>query len=192
MSRGFNIKKVIWFIITIQVFISVTTSYSQEIDSIEVRFKGDDLYVRTSFRPGERFIEEARNGIRKELKILIDLFRVWENWPDEYIYGVEIINRITGDALRGEFVATSLNRSRRVIVEKRFRSFDSMILWLTSINSLHLVNVKSLEPGEYYIKVTVESIIKKLPPVIGYLLFFVPEKEFSISKDSEIFRVGGR
>ncbi len=192
MSRGFNIKKVIWFIITIQIFISVTTSYSQEIDSIEVRFKGDDLYVRTSFRPGERFIEEARNGIRKELKILIDLFRVWENWPDEYIYGVEIINRITGDALRGEFVATSLNRSRRVIVEKRFRSFDSMILWLTSINSLHLVNVKSLEPGEYYIKVTVESIIKKLPPVIGYLLFFVPEKEFSISKDSEIFRVGGR
>ncbi len=192
MSRGFNIKGTIWFILMVQLFLFPVSSYSQEIDSIELRFNGDDLYVRTSFRPPKRFIEEARNGMRKELRIYIDLFRVWKNWPDEYVYGIEIINRIAGDALRGDFVATSLNKVRRVLIEKRFRTFDSMISWLTSIDSLHLLNTRSLEPGEYYIKVTVESIIKQLPPVIGYLLFFVPEKEFSVSKDSESFRVGGR
>lgn len=60
------------------------------------------------------------------------------------------------------------------------------------INSLPLINIRGIEPGDYYIKVTVESRLRSLPPVVGYLLFFIPEKEFSVSKDSSPFRLGSR
>lgn len=194
MSRALNIKIIynglIWFLSSMLFLYFTTSSHSQEINSIQVVLNGDNLFVSASFNPGERFLEEAKNGIKKELRIYIDLFRVWRYWPDEFVYGVEIINRITGDAVKGEFIATSLNRQKRVLVEKRFRTFGSMLSWLTTINSLNLINTKSLEEGDYYVKITVESVIKQLPPVIGYLLFFVPEKEFSIDMDSETFRIG--
>ena len=52
-----------------------------------------------------------------------------------------------------------------------------------------LIAACALEPGDYYIKVSVESILRKLPPGIDTVVFWVSTKEFSISKDSPLFRI---
>ena len=74
-------------------------------------------------------------------------------------------------------------------VEKRFKDLESMVEWAMNIIDIKLTNIKELEHGEYFVKITVDSRIRKLPPVIGYFLFFMPEKEFSISKDSQKFEI---
>jgi hypothetical protein len=50
--------------------------------------------------------------------------------------------------------------------------------------------MRDLEPGTYFVRVTVQSKIRKLPPVIGYFMVFLPENEFEIRKDSAYFSVG--
>jgi hypothetical protein len=89
-----------------------------------------------------------------------------------------IERKIIGDVIKGEYILSSFDRNRKVIVERRFRSFESMIKWMTEIRDLPLVNIKGIEPGDYYVRITVESRLRRLPPVLSYLLFFIPEKEF--------------
>jgi hypothetical protein len=66
-----------------------------------------------------------------------------------------------------------------------------MLLWALTISDEKLPIAKVLEPGAYYVKVTVEAHARKLPPIIGYLLFFIPEHEFRVSRDSSIMQMGG-
>ena len=49
-----------------------------------------------------------------------------------------------------------------------------------------------IETASYFVRVSIESRIRKLPPVIGYLLFFVPENDFKITRDSPVFRAGAK
>lgn len=161
-----------------------------EISFLDVRLNGDELIVSTTVRLDQQFIDEAKNGIQKELLFYIDLFRVWKTWPDEYVFGNLIEKRITGDVIKGEYILNSYDRNRKRIIEKKYKTFESMIKEMTELKGIQLINIKGLEPGDYYVRVTVESRIRKLPPVIGYILFFVPEKEFSIFKDSNIFKIG--
>ena len=65
-----------------------------------------------------------------------------------------------------------------------------MVKWALSINDLKLANIRELEPGVYFVRVTVESKIRKLPPVIGYFMIFSAENEFKIKKDSFTFSAG--
>ncbi|MCX7793014.1 MAG: DUF4390 domain-containing protein [Thermodesulfovibrionales bacterium] len=169
-----------------------TCLLAQEIGDIDVRMNGDELVVSTSVILPENFINEIKNGIQKELVFYIDLFRVWKNWPDEYIFGNSIVRKIEGDVIKGEYVMSSFDRNRKIIVEKKFKTLESMLSAMSVISSLSLINIKGIEPGDYYIKVTVESRLRRLPPVVGYLLFFIPEKEFSISRDSAIFRLSSK
>ncbi len=164
--------------------------YGAEITGVDVRVDNEELIVSTSVLFDETFINEAKNGIQKELIIYVDLFRVWKGWPDEYVIGNIIERRITGDVIKGEYILTSFDRNRKIIVERKFKSFESMIKWMSEIKALPLINIKGVESGEYYVRVTVESRLRRLPPVVGYLLFFIPEKEFSISKDSPLFKLG--
>jgi len=168
----------------------VDVVYGAEITRVDVRIDNEELIVSTSVLFDETFINEAKNGIQKEIIFYIDLFRVWKSWPDEYVIGNRIERRITGDVIKGEYILTSFDRNRKIIVERRFKSFESMIKGMSEIRSLPLINIKAVDAGEYYVRVTVESRLRRLPPVVGYLLFFIPEKEFSISKDSPLFKLG--
>jgi hypothetical protein len=67
-----------------------------------------------------------------------------------------------------------------------------MLKWALSFDDLKLANVRDLEPGTYFVRVTVESKIRELPPVIGYFMIFLPENEFKIRKDSSFFSIGAR
>jgi hypothetical protein len=164
---------------------------AQEISGPDVRLANNDIYVSFSLVLGAKQIKELREGIDKELRLYIDLFRVWNVWPDEFVLGKFYVRKLKADPIKKEYVATSNDGS--VIIERRFRSFDSMMAWSLSVRDLRLTNTRELTPGQYFVRITAESKIRKLPPVIGQFIIFLSENEFKIRKDSGVIDVeGGR
>lgn len=166
---------------------SFTSLFAAEVSVPEVKIVDGDILVSARVILDEKGVEDLKSGISKELTLYVDLFRVWSLWPDEFITGKKIINTLTSDPVKGEYVATSFDGV--TLIKKRFRDFNSMLKWALNIKDVKIVNTKELEDSEYFVRITAESKLRKLPPVIGYLLFFVPEKEFKIERDSLKFSV---
>jgi hypothetical protein len=181
MSRCYSI----FFLIV--VLLMPFASEGQNVSGPELKLSNDDLFVTFSLGLEDKSIEAIKNGVDKELKFFIDLFRVWKVWPDEFVLGKAYVRTVKTDPIKKEFTATSSDGS--LLVEKRFKSFESMLAWTVSFKDLKLTNVRELEPGQYFVRVTVESKIRKLPPVIGYLFIFVSENEFKIVRDSALFPI---
>ncbi len=161
----------------------------QEISGPDVRLQNGEINVGFSLVLAPREVREIREGIDKELKLYIDLFRVWDMWPDEFVLGKVYTRKLKADPIKKEYVATSNDGS--VIIERRFRSFESMLSWTLSVRDLKLTNTRELEPGRYFVRITAESKIRKLPPVIGQFIIFLSENEFKIRKDSGLIAVEG-
>jgi len=161
----------------------------QVINGPEVKLVNNDIYVSFTLTLGEQSLDEIKKGIDKELKFYIDLFRIWKVWPDEFVLGKMSIRTLKADPIKKEYVATMSDGS--TLIEKRFRSFESMISGTLLVKDLKLTNTREIDPGEYFIRVTAESKIRKLPPVIGYLFIFLKENEFKVVKDSPIFLIEG-
>ncbi|MBU4320665.1 MAG: DUF4390 domain-containing protein [Thermodesulfovibrionales bacterium] len=167
-------------------FPSITRS--AEIIGPETKIINNEIYVTTGLILDEKQLQDLKNGIAKEITFYIDLFRVWNMWPDEFVLGKTIVKTLRVDPVKKEYVAASSDGM--TIVERRFNELDSLLNWSLSIRDLKLTNIRELEPDDYFVRITVESRLRKLPPVISYLFFFVPEKEFTKVKDSSKFRVG--
>lgn len=161
--------------------------FAIEISGVDVKIHNNDIYVTTSVKPDQKFVDDMNNGLSKEFAFYIDLFRVWSVWPDEFVTGRKFVRILKSNPIKREYIASSIDGN--VQLEKRFKDLESMIEWVMNIGDSKLTNIKELEPGSYFVKVSVESRIRKLPPVIGYLLFFVPEKELSVSKNSPPFQI---
>jgi len=175
----------------ILLFIFATGLRAEELSEPIVEIKDGSIYVSSSLGLSEQGLEDLKNGISKEITFYIDLFRVWPNWPDEFIFGKVITRTLRCDSVKGEFRATSLEGD--TLIEKRFKSCDSLRRWALSIPSFKLSSTTELEPNErYFVRVTAESRLRRLPPVIGYMLFFIREREFNISRDSVKFSPGGQ
>lgn len=162
---------------------------AQVLSGPEVRMTQGDLYVTFSLSLDAKHTEEIRRGIDKELRFHIDLFRSWKVWPDEFVLGKVLTRTVKADPVKNEFIATSFDGS--VLVERRFKSLESMVEWTVLVRDLKLTNVRELEAGRYFVRVTVESKIRKLPPVIGYLFIFLSENEFKAVRDSSFFAING-
>lgn len=177
---------------TTALFLSVLIpplAEGQEISGPEVRLANNDVYVSFSLVPGAKYIEEIKEGIDKELKLYIDLFRVWKVWPDEFVLGKFYSRRMKVDPIKKEYVATSFDGN--VIIERRFRSFETMLAWTLSVKDLKLTNTRELDPGQYFVRITAESKIRNLPPMIRQFFVFLSENEFKISKDSGVLVIEG-
>ncbi len=175
------------FFVILAVICPTTSVFSSEIAPVSIKQVNSEIFVTTALQPDQKFIEDLNNGLSKEIVFYIDLFRHWKLWPDEFVLGQKIVRILQIDPIKRECIATNIEGNVKTL--KRFKDLDSMIAWAANIADLKLTNVKVLEPDDYYVKVTVESNLKKLPAVVGYLLFFVPSKEFSISKDSSAFKI---
>lgn len=167
-------------------FPSITRS--AEIIGPETKIINNEIYVTTGLILDEKQLQDLKNGIAKEITFYIDLFRVWNMWPDEFVLGKTIVKTLKADPVKKEYVAASSDGM--TIVERRFNELDSLLKWSLNIRDLKLTNTRELEPDDYFVRITVESRLRKLPPVISYLFFFVPEKEFTKVKDSSRFSVG--
>ncbi|MDP2277212.1 MAG: DUF4390 domain-containing protein [Nitrospirota bacterium] len=159
-----------------------------EIIGPETKIVNNEIHVTTGLILDEKQMQDLKNGIAKEITFHIDLFRVWNIWPDEFVLGKTIVKTLRVDPVKKEYVAASSDGM--TIVERRFNELDSLLNWSLNIRDLKLTNTRELEPDGYFVRVTVESRLRKLPPLISYLFFFVPEKEFTKVKDSPKFSVG--
>ncbi len=188
-SKKFGIK-ILSLLLLIEFIVSVRTVSAVEIGDISYRLSNNDLYVSTSIRPDQKSIDDLNDGLSKELTFYIDLFRVWDIWPDEFVLGTKITAKLKSNPIKREYIATCV--SGNIVREKRFNDPETMVTWATTLSDIKITNTKELETGTYFIKVTAESRIRTLPPVIGYLLFLVPDKEFSISKNSRTFQLNAK
>jgi len=164
------------------LFLTPLSVSGADIIRPDARVMNEEIVVSTGLALDEKNISDLKNGIAKEITFYIDLFRFWRMWPDEFIAGKKIVKTLRSDPIKKEYTATTFDGT--TLIEKRFKRFDSMLDWTLTVKDLKLINVKELQQSEYYVKVSVESRLRQLPPVIGYLLFFVPEKDFKLSKDS--------
>ncbi len=183
-------KRAIFFVCIILVFFLSVPLEAQEISGPEVRIVKSDIYVTFSLKLDDERVQEIRNGLDKDLKFYVDLFRVWNIWPDEFVLGKVFTKTVKSDPIKKEYVATSFDGS--TLIQKKFRTFESMLAWALGFRDVKLANTRELEPGRYFVRITAESKIRKLPPVIGQFMFFVSENEFKIRQDSPPFSVEGR
>jgi len=165
-----------------------SSSNCASIKQLDIKVRENHIYVSTAVSLAEKHLEELKNGIKKELFFYIDVFKLWNIWPDEFITGKLYVRTIQYDPVKTEYIATSSNG--QTLIEKRFTSLESMLQWALSIHELGIKIPQDPEPGAYFVRVTVVSKIRKLPPVLRDLLIFIPENEFKIKKDSPVFYIG--
>src|SRR3990172_5879163 len=130
MSRVYTI----FFLLII--FFSPALSEGQMIAGPEVKLINNDIFVSFSLNLEDKSLQEIKRGIDKELKLYIDLFRIWKIWPDEFVLGKMYIRTLKADPIKKEYVATSSDGSS--LIERRFKSFESMINWTLSVKDLKL------------------------------------------------------
>ena len=152
-----------------------------------VSVRNGGILASTTLELDEKQIKSIRSGVSKEITIYVDLFRVWKSWPDEFVSGVRFTRTLKCDPVKKEFVATSLRDE--TTSEKRFSNCEALLRWALSIQDLRLSGTRALEPAEYFVKVTAEGRIRRLPSVVGYLFFFIRERDFNIYSDSERFTI---
>lgn len=190
MSSPYMIRVILFLILVSLLLSSLTASGSEiAISGPEAKVVNGEIVVTAGLVLDSKSLEDLKNGISKEITFNIDLFRVWNLWPDEFVAGKRLVNTLWCDPIKKEYIATSFDGA--TLIEKRFKTFDSMLTWTLVIKDLKLVTLKELQPADYFVKVTVESRVRTLPPVISYLLFFVPEKEFKVTRVSAILSIGG-
>ncbi len=173
--------------ILILLLIFPALSEGQSIAGPDVKLVNNDIFVSFSMNLEEKKVKELQQGMDKELRFYIDLFRVWRVWPDEFILGKSYAVSLKSDQIKKEYVAKTDDGS--VVVRKRFKSLESMLEGTLSASDFRLTNARELDPGNYFVRITVESKIRKLPPVIGYFLVFMSENEFKVRKDSAFFLI---
>ncbi|MCX8069428.1 MAG: DUF4390 domain-containing protein [Thermodesulfovibrionales bacterium] len=166
---------------------SAQASDSAELNTISVKLNEGHIIVNTNLILPQYFIEEINQGVSKEIIFYVDLFRDWKFWPDEFVKGIKIIRTMRVNPIKREFVGTS--QIGNVITEKRFKDIKTMIEWTCSIVDLSLSSLREHEQGTYFVKVSAESRIQKISPLVGYLFFFIPDKEIKVNKSSELFQI---
>lgn len=188
MSRVLRRFFIFNFMLLVSATLLISAAKAAEIIGPQIRVHDRDIYITASLALDERNLQELRNGITKELRFHLSIYRVWKMWPDEFIYGRSFVRILTCDPVKTEYTATS--NDGNTLVEKRFKSFDSMIKWALSFEDFKLTSIRDLDPGVYFVRVTAESRIRKLPPVLGYFMVFLPENEFKVRSDSAFITVG--
>lgn len=179
-------RAILW--LGILVSTSPLAAFGADITNIEARLVNEDIMVSAGMSLDEKNLEDIKKGISREITFYIDLFRSWQTWPDEFVTGKKFTHILKSDQIKNEYIATSSDGS--TVTKKRFKDFDSMLHWVMYIQNLKLIGTKELEPADYFVRITAESRIRTLPPVIGYILFFVPEREFKVTRDSRVFTIG--
>ena len=184
------IKKYI-FILLFAFCSLLTTSQAiaatPRIIGLDMKIVDNNIIVSISIDNFKDIERSIRAGIKKEIVFTAELLRYWALWPDEFIVSKKFEKVIKYDNLRNQYLASSYDGITRV--QKKFKGYDEMMSWLSSLNTFNLANTKGLEPSNYYIRVVVESKSLDQIPLLGLLTNFIPAVEMSLAKESARFRV---
>ncbi|MDA8326052.1 MAG: DUF4390 domain-containing protein [Nitrospiraceae bacterium] len=161
-----------------------------EITGLAINVKGDDVYVSARLALDDSLMKDLRAGIEKKLIFYVDLFRHWSSWPDEFILGSKIERDVGCDNLKGEYMIIS--RENGWAEKTRFASCNDLITNALILKNIKISGLKGLTKGRYYVRVTAESKLRNLPPLLGQMFFFIKDKEFSVHADSVTVNLGSR
>lgn len=178
-------RTIFYYLVFSLLLFFTSVSEAQEITGPFVKVRENSVIVSATVDLDEKHLSEIEKGVSKEIIVYFDLFREWKIWPDEFIIGKKFTQTLQCDPVKKEYIATSLVGTR--LTEKRFSNCKRLIQWALSFSDLTLTNINEIEPAEYMVRVTVESRLRRLPPFIDLLFFFVKEREFKISHDSPYF-----
>jgi hypothetical protein len=149
--------------------------------------KSGEVIVNTYFHNTEDFETSIRTGITKDITITVIVKKIKDFWPDELVKMKKFERSIHYNTLKETFTVTLSDGE--VTETEIFKDYLHMVKSTLMIKDLHMVNTNDLPQGQYFVTVIMESHRIKLPPVIRHLLFFVPEKEFTIQRKSTPFVV---
>ncbi len=161
-----------------------------KVVGLTINVRGDDVYVSARLALDAALMKDLRAGIEKKLIFYVDLFRHWSSWPDEFIMGKKIERDVGCDNLKGEY--TIVSRERGWTEKTRYASCNELINNALILKNIKLSGLRGLTKGRYYIRVTAESKLMNLPPLLGQMFFFIKDKEFSVHTDSAIVNLGDR
>lgn len=164
------------------------TALTAEILVPEISIRGNEIIVYTGLSHIEDIETTIKSGVEKEIVFTIELFKVWNYWPDEFVVSKKIRRIIKYDNLREHYLATFFNE--KFPIERTLRDFTIMKKMIFMVDGVSLVKVKELDPGSYYVRVVAESKSRELPSVIGLLMLFIPEVEMSLARESHRFNIG--
>lgn len=148
----------------------------------------NNIIVKTSIADTSDLEQTIRFGSGKEFIFTVELMRIWKFWPDEFVVSKKIRKIIKYDNLREQFRASF--RDGTVRTDRKYNDFIALKDWIFTADAINIANVRELEPGKYYIRVIVESKSREQLPLIGFLIYLVPEVEMSLAKESRPFSVG--
>jgi hypothetical protein len=154
----------------------------------DVRIVNNNIIVKTSIADIADFEQIVKASIGKEIILTVELMRVWDFWPDEFIVSKKIRKVVKYDNLRDRYRTSwrdGITRTDRIVTD-----FNLMKNWILSEDFISIANIKELDPGNYYIRVVVESRSREKIPLIGLLMYLLPEVEMSLAKESQPFRAG--
>ncbi len=171
MKKFFR-HKVFFYVI---ILLYTSHVFALEDISFEITKDKNFIIINAEIIPSQEFVNDFKDGLSKNILITIELFRRWPIIPDEFLNVVQIQRIMLSDPIKGEFIVKSIQGES--LTEKRFKDAQEAINWAFKINSIKIVPIKTLESGSYYIKITVESNIKKLPSVLEHIIFFIPKYE---------------
>jgi len=164
-------------------------SEGTHLRDLKVTRNGDDLYVSVRLDLDQEMTRELKKGIEKKVIFYVDLFRAWYKWPDEFVLGKKVERDLKCDNVKGEYLVTELNRGSSIT--KRFENCEDLLSYALSVNNARLVDTKEIEHSRYLVKVTAESRLRNLPPLIGQMFFFIKDIEFSVRTKSPVMKIGG-
>lgn len=183
------LRKTLFIAVLSLTLILPLTASATRLKDLVVTQNGDDIYVSVKLELSPELEKELKSGIEKKLIFYVDLFRAWYKWPDEFVLGKKIERELKCDNVKSEFTVTTQEWSKGPVI-KRFENCDELLVWALSMDSVRLVNVKEIPKGRYLVKVSAESRLRNLPPLIGQLFFFVKDVEFNVRTHSEKMKFG--
>ena len=142
----------------------------------------NNIFVSLSIDDTDELESVIASGIGKEIAFTVELLRVWNFWPDEFVVSKYIAKTVQYDNLREQYLISSNDGVENT--KMKFENYSDVKNWLFFAANINLANIKELDPGRYYVRVVVESKSTEQLPFIGFLMHFIPEVEMSLAKES--------
>ncbi len=184
--------KIIILLFILFSFVSQAVADEQglKISDLNIKTKGASISVSFELKVTDAYSQAIRHGLTKEFNVYVDIFRHWDIWPDEFIKGKKYVRTLSIDPIKKEYVGGSFDGE--VYLYKRFKGYESLLKWFLRFDNALQESMEGLDPGKYYVKVTVESKKSGLSSLISNILFLLPVRELKIEKSSSFLIWDGK